>query len=104
MDSLLAATPQKQRQGHPCAVYGIPSKTGTMVPMLGWVGPTYAQKFAALERTFERDGLTEFLDGPVTFEPVESEDAHGISQYDFPQHILEMRARAEKLGFNFEWK
>jgi hypothetical protein len=75
-----------------------------MVPMLGWVGPTCAQKFAALERTIERDGLTDFLSGHVTFEPVESEDAHGVSCYDFPLHIQEMRHRAERLGFHFEWK
>ena len=96
-------TLNRQRKGQPCALCGRLSETGKSVAVIGWVGPTCYHRVAALEQCLERLDLKQFLDGPIQFTPVESEDADGISMWVWPMYIEPMKRRAEKLGFLFEW-
>lgn len=103
MERLAHRALNRHPKGQPCALCGCPSETGKSVPLVGWAGPECARKVAALAESLEKLDLKRFLDGPVQFTPVESEDADGISMWVWPMQIEHMKRRAEMLGFSFEW-
>ena len=70
-----------------------------VIPVFGRVGGRCRVRHAAMAATLTREGLGEFLNGPVSFEPIESEDAHGVSMWVYPAHIQRLKDRAARLGF-----
>lgn len=103
MDIIQHSHPLRQSPPQTCTRCGRQSSMGKSVPLLGYFGPECYSKVAALKQVLEQRGLVEFLNGPVQFQPIESEDAHGVSMWVFPSYVQTMKNRAERLGFRFLW-
>lgn len=103
MESLTRPT-SRSAVTHRCGICHRPIKPESKsLPVFGRVGPGCRTKHAALVAALKREGLDELFAGPIAFEPVESENADGVSNWEFPPYIIAMRNRAERLGFRFLW-
>ncbi len=69
------------------------------LPLWGKVGGHCKARLATMTQTLHREGLGEFLNGPIEFQPIESEDAHGVSMWVYPSRIQRLQRRATALGF-----
>ena len=69
-----------------------------VLPIFGCVGGRCRARHAAMTATLKREGLSEFLDGSVQFEPIESTDGNGDPIMVYPDHIMRLSNQATRLG------